>query len=153
MDAEHTVACVVLQADTWVDLLGDGLLVHEVYSCGLPAGWQRCLSPGDASSGSYLTCGFGGEDPHRCRVESLRGGEWPVWRPRPGGLDARPRVAGYSDPSKCWAVIDAVEGPEVGSVVVFGPCWGSGVRVRPRLADNILLKALKEWAEFVVSQG
>ena len=39
LDAEQRVACVVLQADTWAGLLGDGLLLHEVYSCGLPAGW------------------------------------------------------------------------------------------------------------------
>ena len=125
MDAEHTVACVVLQADTWVDLLGDGLLEHEVYSCGLPAGWQRCISPGDASSGSYLTCGFRGED------------EGPEVGPVTSRIArVKPRLADY----------DAVEGSDVEPVVVFGLCRGR-VRVRPRLASNILLWALKEWAE------
>ena len=28
------------------------------------------------------------EDPHRSRVACLRGGGWPAWHPRPGGLVA-----------------------------------------------------------------
>ena len=57
-------------------------------------GYVCTTSPGDAPSDWHLTCEFGGEDPHRTRVDGLRGGGLPAWRPRPGGPEARPSVAG-----------------------------------------------------------
>ena len=52
----------------------------------------RTASPGDAPRG---------EDPHRTRVDGLRGGGLPAWRPRPGGLEARPSEAGLVIGSVC----------------------------------------------------
>ena len=62
---------------------GAGLLVF-----GATVFAEECQPVNQAYPGDQV------EDPHRCRVDGLRGGGWPVRRPRPGGPEARPSVAG-----------------------------------------------------------
>ena len=68
---------------------GAGLLV-----LGATVSAEECQLVNQAYPGDQV------EDPHRCRVDSLRGGGWPddgySWHPRPGGLETR---------SECSAVV------------------------------------------------